>query len=426
MNLGVPGSLVGGQFRLPPKGIMSLPLNRPRFLPDPDHGESTFIGAVLRNEAVGGAIALLAAAVAILWANFGGGYQAFRELSLGPLDMEHWAADGALTIFFFVAGLELKREFLVGSLRKPADAAVPIVAAAFGVAVPALIFVIFNRGTGNLGGWAIPSATDIAFALAVLAVVGSALPTQLRAFMLTLAVVDDLIVIVIIALFYSSSLAWPALGLSVLLLGAYSTLQHFRIRTSLLYLPVAIGAWWFMHESGIHATIAGVALGLLTRVRPDDDEIRSPAERLEHRLVPLSAGLAVPFFALMSAGVVVEADVDLFTHPIVLGVMLGLVIGKPIGVLAGTWLTVRFTRAEIDDDVSWTDLVGIAVLAGVGFTVSLLVADLSFTGLEREQAKTAVLVGSVIASLLASLILFRRNSWHRRTKGIAAVGEQTR
>lgn len=406
---------------------MSLPLHRPRFLPDPDHGESTFIGDVLRKEAVGGAIALIAAGVAILWANFGSGYQAFRQFEVGPLDMERWAADGALTIFFFVAGLELKREFLVGSLRKPADAAVPMIAAACGVAVPALIFVLLNRGTDNLGGWAIPSATDIAFALAVLAVVGSALPTQLRAFLLTLAVVDDLIVIAIIAVFYSSTLDWPALGLAVLLLAGYSGLQHFRIRTSLVYLPVAAGAWWFMHESGIHATIAGVALGLLTRVRPDDDEIRSPAERLEHRLVPISAGLAVPFFALMSAGVVVGSDGDLFTEPIVLGVALGLVLGKPIGVLAGTWLTVRFTRAELDDDVTWTDLFGIAVLAGVGFTVSLLVADLSFTGHERELAKTAVLLGSLVSAALAALVLLRRGRWHRLRASIAAsAGAETR
>ncbi|RYE78418.1 MAG: Na+/H+ antiporter NhaA, partial [Myxococcales bacterium] len=347
---------------------------RARFLARLEAREGLFIGDLLRQETVGGSLALIAAGVAIVWANFGESYQDFRELVIGPLSVEAWAADGALTLFFFVAGLELKREFLVGSLRKPADAAVPVIAAACGVATPALIFVLVNRGSDNLGGWAIPAATDIAFALAVLAVVGSALPTPLRAFLLTLAVVDDLIVIAIIALFYSSALNWGALALALALVALYAGLQRLRIRSSIFYLPLAIAAWWFMHESGVHATIAGVLLGFATRVLPDPDEDRSPAERLEHRLMPWSAGVAVPFFALMSAGVVVAADVDLVTDPLFVGVFLGLLLGKPIGVLTGTWLTLRFTRAELDDAVNWLDLVGLAVLAGVGFTVSLLVS----------------------------------------------------
>ena len=394
--------------------ISPLPRLRRIFLPDPDQGEETFLGELLRRESVGGSIALIAAGVAIIWANFGGSYQDFRHLQIGPLNVEHWAADGALTLFFFVAGLELKREFLVGSLRRPADAVVPMVAAVCGVAMPALIFVMINRGTDNLGGWAIPAATDIAFALAVLAVVGSALPTQIRAFLLTLAVVDDLIVIAIIAFFYTSSVQWSWLALSFALMGAYAALQHWRVKTSLLYVPLVLAVWWCMHESGIHATIAGVLLGLLTRVRLDEHESRSPAERLEHRLVPFSAGVAVPFFALMSAGVKIEPNADLFSSTVVLGVFWALVIGKPVGVLLGTWATVRFTRAELDDDVSWRDLIGIAILAGVGFTVSLLVSDLSFTGEERELAKTAVLAGSLVAAIIASSILARRNRWYRK------------
>jgi len=206
---------------------MSLPekseRRRLRFLPDPDAHESSFVGDYLRQETLGGAVALLAAAVALVWANsmWGDSYESLRHATLGPLDLEHWAADGALTLFFFVAGLELKREFVVGSLSRPADAVVPVVAAACGVAVPALVYVAVNLSTdeGRLGGWAIPSATDIAFALAVLAVVGSALPPQLRAFLLTLAVVDDLIVILIIALFLSSSVSWPSLFLAALCCG---------------------------------------------------------------------------------------------------------------------------------------------------------------------------------------------------------------
>ena len=387
---------------------------RPKFLPDPDRGESTFLGDFLRQETVGGAVVLVAAAVAVLWANspLGDAYQDFRHYVPFPeigLDMEHWAADGALTLFFFVAGLELKREFLVGSLRRLSDAMVPIVAAISGVAVPAAIYTLVNLDSGMLRGWAIPAATDIAFALAVLAVVGSALPTQLRAFLLTLAVVDDLIVIVVIAVFYTSTLHIGALLAATGLLVVYGVMQQLRVQSSLLYIPLAITAWWFMHESGIHATIAGVALGLLTRVLPDESENRSPAERLEHRLVPLSAGVAVPFFALLSAGVVVGGTGDFFADPVVIGVTLGLVVGKPIGVMGGAWAVTRFTRAELNDEITWREIFGVAVLAGVGFTVALLVADLSFGSAEAEAAKTAVLMGSLIAAVIAALVLGRRN-----------------
>ncbi len=389
---------------------------RPRFLPDPALGETTFIGGLLRQETVGGGIVLAAAMVAVIWANspLGDAYESFRTLQVGPLDLEHWAADGALAIFFYVAGLELKRELVVGSLRRPADALVPIVAALAGVAVPALVYTVVNvLGDGNLGGWAIPAATDIAFALAVLAVVGSSLPAALRAFLLTLAVVDDLVVIVVIAVFYTSTLHLLPLLVAAALLASYAVLQRMRVKSWMVYVPLVLAAWWSVHESGIHATVAGVALGLLTRVRPDPDEDSSPAERLEHRLTPLSAGVAVPFFALLSAGVMIDSGSALLTDPVAIGVVLGLVLGKPLGVLGGAWLVTRFTRAELDDDLSWRDVAGVAVLAGVGFTVALLVSELSFSGVEAEDAKTAVLVGSLVAGLVAALLLGRRSRTHR-------------
>jgi NhaA family Na+:H+ antiporter len=244
-------------------------------------------------------------------------------------------------------------------------------------------------------------------------VVGSALPQQLRAFLLTLAIVDDLLVIVIIAAFYTDDLAVTPLLATAGALGAYAFLQHRRVRTSMLFVPIAVAAWWFMHESGVHATIAGVALGLLTRVLPDEGERRSPAERLEHRLLPFSAGVAVPFFALMSAGVAVDLSTEFVSSPIVIGIVLGLVIGKPLGVMGGAWLVTRFTRAELNPEISWRELFGVAVLAGIGFTVALLVAELSFTGAQAEAAKTAVLLGSLIAAILAAGVLRRRNRAHK-------------
>jgi NhaA family Na+:H+ antiporter len=384
------------------------------FLSSLSSHEETFLGRLLRQETVGGAVVLAAAVVAVLWANspWADAYTDLRHFELGPLDLEHWAADGALTLFFYLAGLELKRELLVGSLRRPADALVPIVAALAGVAVPALLYLAVNLwgpGEGHPGGWAIPAATDIAFALAVLAVVGRGLPQQLRAFLLTLAVVDDLIVIIIIAAFYTSELHLTPLLVAVALLAVFGVLQRFRGESWLWYVPLALAIWWATHESGIHATVAGVAMGLLTRVLTDPGEANSPAERLEHTLTPVSAGLAVPFFALMSAGVAIGGGLDLVTDPVVIGVVAGLVLGKPAGVLLGAWTITRLTGAELGEGLTWRDITGVAVLAGVGFTVALLVADLSFAGEESDAAKTAVLVGSVVAAGLASVILHHRS-----------------
>jgi Na+:H+ antiporter, NhaA family len=383
-----------------------------RFFPDLDPRERSFLGDLFRQETVGGALALTAAAVALVWANVSEStYDTFRHILVGPLDLEHWAAEGALTLFFFVAGLELKREFVVGSLRRPVDAAVPVVAAACGVLVPALVYLAVNLG-GETGGWAIPAATDIAFALAVLAVVGSNLPTSLRAFLLTMAVVDDLIVIIIIATVFTDEVNVLWLVAAALALAAFGVGQRLRWGNVLFYLPLALITWWSLHEAGIHATIAGVALGLLVRVKPDEGEEESPAEVLEHRLSPVSSGIAVPAFALLTAGVPLAGGAELIRDPVVIGVVLGLLVGKPLGVLLGAWSVTRLTHAELNPELGWRDLVGVAILAGVGFTVSLLVSDLAFMGHQQDAAKAGVLAGSLLAALLGALVLGHRDRYH--------------
>ena len=242
----------------------------------------------------------------------------------------------------------------------------------------------------------------------MLAVVGSALPMSLRAFLLTLAVVDDLIVIVIIAVFFTEHLHYASLGVAGLCLVAWAVAQRLRLSTPVLYIPLAVAAWWFTHESGVHATIAGVVLGLLTRVRRDPDEAASPAEHLEHVLEPISSTVAVPFFALMAAGVVIGGG-DLLRDPVVIGVALGLLIGKPLGIFGGSYLVARFTHAELSPDLTWRDIGGVAVLAGIGFTVSLLVSDLSFdVEAQVVAAKTAVLVASAVSAVVGGLLLYHR------------------
>ena len=399
--------------------------------------EGRFVISALRDETIGGALLLLAALVALVWANspWHDGYQALRAVTIGPaglhldLTLATWASDGLLAVFFFVAGLELKREVVCGQLRRAREALLPVAAAVAGMVVPALVYLAVTRGRdGTLPGWAVPMATDIAFALAVLAVIGTSLPTALRAFLLTLAVVDDLGAILVIALFYTSELAWPALLGALVLLGAYAWLQHRRVTRWWIYLPLALLVWALVHASGVHATVAGVALGLLTRVRPDQREERSPAERLEHRIRPLSAGIAVPIFALMAAGVSLrETGVGpVLADPATLGVVVGLVVGKFVGVFGGSWLIARFTRAELSNDLAWADIAAVGLLAGLGFTVSLLIGDLAFTGdpARAEHVKAAVLLGSLIATVLAAVLLRARDGTYRRLRDADQPGEK--
>ncbi|MBB6350861.1 Na+/H+ antiporter NhaA [Nonomuraea muscovyensis] len=395
--------------------------------------EAGRIAGILRKETIGGALLLAGAAAALIWANspWSAGYEALRGVTVGPaalhldLDLATWAADGLLAIFFFVAGLELKREFVAGDLRHVRRAAVPVAAAFGGVLVPAALYLLVTRGTsGAAAGWAIPTATDIAFALAVLAVVGRFLPTALRTFLLTLAVVDDLIAIVIIALFYTSDLAPVPLLAALAPLAAFTALVQRRVRSWWLLLPLAFAVWALVHASGVHATVAGVLLGFavpVLRSRRAGGPEAGPglAEHFEHLFRPLSAGVAVPLFAFLSAGVTLGGLSGLATalsDPIAIGIVAGLVVGKPIGIMVATWLVARFTRAHLDEGLAWVDVLGLAILSGVGFTVSLLIGELAFgIGTERDaHVKLAVLAGSLAATLIAAVILRLRGRVYRR------------
>lgn len=426
--------------------MVASPPNRPRkraVLARGGYAEALRIGAILRKETVGGALLVAAAAVAILWANSpaSASYFALRDLSFGyapwqlELTLGQWSADGLLAIFFFLVGLELKREFVAGDLRSPSKAIVPVAAAAGGVLVPALIYLWITWGDpAAMRGWAIPTATDIAFAVAVLAVIGSHLPGALRLFLLTLAVVDDLIAIVIIAFFYTSDLNPMALALTVVPLALYTFLaqkyrKFFRLNAPaawIILLPIGVLAWVLLHASGIHATVAGVLLGFAVPVlRAGGESGPGLAEIFEHRFRPISTGVAVPIFAFFSAGVALggpDGLGDALRSPVTLGVIAALVLGKPIGIVTTTFLMTKLTRAELDSAVKWIDLTGVAFLGGIGFTVSLLVAELSFgQGRHHDEAKVAVIVASLAAAFLASLVLRFRNRQYRILEAEEAV-----
>lgn len=397
--------------------------------------EVSRIGAILRQETVGGALLLCATVLALIWANspWSSSYAQVRDTTFGvealhlELTVGQWAADGLLAIFFFVAGLELKREFVAGDLRDPRQAAIPVAAAICGVAVSALVFALFNLGDADhLQGWAIPTATDIAFALAVLAVISTHLPSGLRTFLLTLAVVDDLLAITIIAIFYTSSLSFLPLLLAVIPLGLFAILVQKRVRSWYLLVPLAALTWALVHAAGIHATVAGVLLAFTVPVvRSDEnggpDAGPGLAEHFEHRLRPLSAGVAVPVFAFFSAGVTIGGLRGLghaLTDGITIGIIVALVVGKPIGIFGSTWLISKFTKAKLDDELAWSDVLGMSILAGVGFTVSLLIGELAFgpDSADDDNVKIGVLVGSLLAAVVAAVVLRARNKVYQRIR----------
>jgi NhaA family Na+:H+ antiporter len=400
----------------------------------PSWAEARRITEVLRKETVGGILLMIGALVALIWANspWAGGYERLRDTRIGPaalhlnLSLGSWAADGLLAVFFFVAGLELKREFVAGDLRDPRKAALPVAAAVGGMVVPALLYTLVALAAGGKGlsGWAIPTATDIAFALAVLAVISTHLPSALRTFLLTLAVVDDLLAITIIAIFYTAALSMVPLLLALIPLAGFAVLVQRRVRSWWLLLPLAAATWALVHASGVHATVAGVLLAFTVPVVRSEaaggpDAGPGLAEHFEHRLRPLSAGFAVPVFAFFSAGVTVGGLSGLgaaLSDSVAIGILVGLVVGKTVGISLATWVVSRFTRAELDPDLGWADVVGLAMLGGIGFTVSLLIGELAFGpgSPADDHAKVGVLAGTLLAAVLAGVLLRLRNRRYRR------------
>jgi NhaA family Na+:H+ antiporter len=381
----------------------------------------------LRTETVGGGLLLAATVVALVLANTGARswYEHLRHIAIGPsalllhLSLEEWAADGLLAIFFFIAGLELKRELVTGEMRHFSAAVVPVAAALGGMILPAVIYLAINVGHPTVRGWAIPTATDLAFALAVLAVTGRFLPAALRAFLLTLAVVDDIGAIIVIAVAYTSAIKLLPLLAAAVLLAVFWLLQRVRLTNWWITIPLGVVIWALVHASGVHATVAGVALGLLVPVTVAGED-ESPAERLEHQIRPVSAGLAVPAFALLSAGLTISASSlsQVITGRLGLGVLAGLVLGKSLGVFGGSYLTARLSRAHLSPELTWADIFAVSVLSGIGFTVSLLISDLAFGAYsgQADLAKTGVLMASLIASLLACGLLLVRNAHYRRLR----------
>lgn len=372
------------------------------------------------RETTGGILLIGAALAALVWANspWSDAYGALTAFRIGPealhldLTLSHWAADGLLAVFFFVVGVELKHELVAGSLRRPKEAAVPVLAAVGGMIVPAAIYltvVLAFDDTTALRGWAIPTATDIAFALGVLAVFGRGLPRALRIFLLTLAVVDDLLAIVVIAVAYTAGVDLLALGLALVAVAAFGLVVRSRRPVWWLLIPLALVAWGFMHASGVHATIAGVLLGFCVPATPRFGEHHPRTHRFDDAVRPWSAGIALPVFAFFSAGVTLSdggGPAAVLLQPVVLAIAAGLVLGKVIGVLGVTALVTKTTPLRLPDGIGVRDLVPVAFLTGIGFTVSLLIAELSFPDAEHTAgAKVAILGGSLIAAVLAAIAL---------------------
>jgi Na+:H+ antiporter, NhaA family len=370
----------------------------------------------LHDETTGGIALLAATAVALVWANIGGSYLSFwhTELTLGvgslsiTEDLQHWVNDGLMALFFFVVALEVKREFVTGDLRDRRTATVPVLAALGGAALPAIVFALLTLGGEGASGWAIPTATDIAFAVGVLALLGDRVPAGVKLLLLTIAVVDDVVAIAVIAIFYSSGISLAWLVAVVAGLAAIVALRALGVRRVIAYVPLGIFVWVAMLESGVHATIAGVAVGLLMPAHPIDG--RQVLEEVEDRLHPFSSLLVIPLFALANAGIVLDSSTisAAAESRIAWAIAIGLVLGKLLGIAGTILLVARLGIGRLPDGVRTQHVWGIAALGGIGFTVSLFIAQLAYSDpLTIDTAKFGIFAGSIVSALLGVAILLK-------------------
>lgn len=388
----------------PPSSRTRLAANR--FVPS--------VAAFVRAEAAGGLVLLAALAIALLWANSpaGDSYIDFwhAEISLGGFetDLLHVVNDGLMTLFFYVVGLEIKRELVEGELARPRQAALPAVAAVGGMAVPALSYVAINWGGSGVDGWGVPMATDIALVAGVLAILGSRVPSALKVFLLALAIVDDVGGIVVIAVFYSSGISWLALLGAGALLALLVAMRLLKVQSATAFIVLGVAFWGAVLASGIHPTIAGVVLAMLTSTGTRDDPGESALDRAETLLHPVASFVVVPLFALANGGVeLTRAAFDAaLDAPVAIGIFVGLVLGKPIGIFAASLLAVRTGIAVLPEGVRWPHVAGAGALAGIGFTVSLFIAGLAFDDAAlQDQARISILAASLAAGVMGFLCL---------------------
>ncbi|WP_448189402.1 Na+/H+ antiporter NhaA [Azospirillum sp. sgz301742] len=379
----------------------------------------TAIRHFLHNEASGGVVLLAASVLALGWANSAAAplYEALLHLPASlrvgshalEMSLHHWINDALMAVFFLLVGLEIKREILIGELSTPARAALPAIAAVGGMAAPALVYVAFNLGDlANLHGWAIPAATDIAFAVGVLVLLGSRVPTSLRVFLLALAIMDDLGAIVIIAAFYTEGVVPMALGFAVVCGVLLAWFNVIGVKRLTPYMIAGAVLWVCVLKSGVHATLAGVALAFAIPLRGEGSHSEeSPLHRLEHTLHPWVAYLVLPLFALANAGVPLDGITPAsLLAPIPLGIGLGLFLGKQAGVMLAVWIAVRLRLAPLPAGASWYQLYGVAVLTGIGFTMSLFIGALAFNTPDKDVAvRLGVLAGSLVSALVGYALL---------------------
>lgn len=383
----------------------------------------------LNSQKFGGTVLLLAATLAMIIANspLAEWYENLKQtdlpipaIGIEHMSVAHWASDGVLAFFFFVVGLELKREFVTGQLRDPRKASLPMAAAVGGMIVPAAMFaaIVAIGGQGGAEGWAIPVATDIAFCVGLLAVFGKGLPSPFRVFLLTLAVVDDLLGITLIAIFYTADLNVLWLIVSLAVVAVYGLLVNKGVYKWWLLIPIGVLAWYFMLLSGVHATIAGVLLGFTVPAIPRKGDEISFAEDMEHDWNPVSQAFALPVFAFFAAGVPLAAGdgsfLDSITHPVFLAAFLGLLVGKPLGIFLTVFALHKLPAFDLDDNLRLGDIAALGGLAGIGFTVSLLIGELAFRSSESflEYGHLGVILGSVTAAIISIFLLRWRVRFH--------------